>query len=168
MRNPRIPGILILVGLGAVTAIQAQSNQLLIASTPPPSLAVCQAPETFGATLTGTFVAFAACFNVTTGDLAIAAVNPDNASWDCEAAGLSSIPGDTIEAIGIGGVLGTDPVGGSLSGVTPLAALCDNLTVPQSVIVPIPPGDTAWDCEAAGLSVSPGDLVRMIGVGTAD
>lgn len=51
MRNPRMPAVLIAVSLSAVTPIQAQSNQLLIASTPPASLAVCQAPVTFGATL---------------------------------------------------------------------------------------------------------------------
>ena len=95
-------------------------------------------------------------------------MNPDNASWDCEEAGLAFVPGDTVAAIGFGGVLGTDPVGGSVTGMTPMGAICDNLTVPQSVIVPVPPGDTTWDCEAGGLSVSPGDLVRVIGIGTAN
>ena len=50
-----------------------------------------------------------------------------------------------VAAIGFGVVLGTDPVGGSLSGVTALAALCTNLTEAQSVFVPIPPDDTTWD-----------------------
>ena len=32
----------------------------------------------------------------------------------------------------------------------------------------VPPGDTTWDCEAGGLLVSQGDLVRVFGVGTAN
>lgn len=125
--------------------------------------------ESFGGALSGTFVAFAACFNVTTSQFVTASVNADNASWDCEAAGLTFIAGDTVAAIGAGGVLGgADPVGGSISGATPFAALCDNLTLAQQVTVPVAAGETSWDCEAGGLSVSPGDIVRVIGVATAD
>ena len=133
------------------------------------SFAGCTQEETFGATLTNVFVVFAACINLTTNDVALAAVNPDNASWDCEAAGLGFIPGDLVAALGISGALsGPDPVGGSITGATPIGALCTNLSQVQSVFVPVPPGDNSWDCEAAGLIVAPGDAVRVIGVATAD
>jgi hypothetical protein len=126
------------------------------------------ANPTLSAALTGAFVGFAACLNLTTGDSAIATVNPDDASWDCVAAGLGFTAGDSVAAIGIGVVPGADPVGGSVIGMTPIAALCINLTAPQQTTVPIPPGQFSFDCETGVLTLDPGDRFRVIVFGTAE
>lgn len=57
-------------------------------------------------------------------------------------------------------------VGGSLSGVDSRSARCLNQTTGQSVSLPLD-GATTWDCEAAGLAVSPGDRISQSALGTA-
>ncbi len=58
------------------------------------------------------------------------------------------------------------PVGGSVVGMTPLQVICRNLDTRQTVI--IRDGSKAYDCEAAGLAVSPGNRIDVIVKGTAD
>ena len=60
---------------------------------------------------------------------------------------------------------GAAPVGGSAFGHRVQRVTCVNVTTGQSVTAPQSEG--AWDCEAAGLVVSPGDRVRQNVVGAA-
>jgi len=49
-------------------------------------------------------------------------------------------------------------------GVNALGATCENKTASRSIFTPLPdpsPGES-WDCEALGLDVSAGDIVRLI------
>jgi len=55
-------------------------------------------------------------------------------------------------------------VGGSVTGVTPTKVVCRNITTQQKVV--ILNRTSAWDCEAAGLTVSPGDRVVIQADGT--
>ena len=58
-------------------------------------------------------------------------------------------------------------VGGSVTGVIPTIIRCENNTTGQSVSVPLP-DNREWDCEEAGLTVSPGDRIRQRVIGQAD
>lgn len=58
------------------------------------------------------------------------------------------------------------PVGGSVTGVTPTRVICRNLTTRKTVI--LRDGTRSWDCEAAGLTVNPGDRIQQTVTGTAD
>jgi hypothetical protein len=62
------------------------------------------------------------------------------------------------------------PVGGMVTGVSPTKVICKNVTKRkrQVVEVVLAPGARAWDCEAAGLVVKPGDTIKQIVTGTAD
>lgn len=64
--------------------------------------------------------------------------------------GLGSIPAPTL--------------GASVTGVNSSFGLCRNLTTSQTVITPLqqPPPTESWDCEALGLTVAPGDAVRLV------
>lgn len=59
-------------------------------------------------------------------------------------------------------------VGGEVVQQTLVAARCANLTTPQTVIFPLPAGARRWDCEAEGLGVASGDLIRTLLFGAAD
>jgi len=88
-------------------------------------------------------------------------------AWDCEAAGLIASPGDSIITV-IGGIANASgSVGGAVTGLSTSGALCRNLTTAQSVPLPLG-GVTSWDCEAAGLTVSPGNAIRMLVAGQAN
>jgi hypothetical protein len=56
-------------------------------------------------------------------------------------------------------------VGGSVSGVSPLRVICLNVTTGQQVV--IRNSATLWNCEAAGLIVNTGDIIRQTVRGTA-
>ncbi|MEM9386009.1 MAG: hypothetical protein AAGA68_13170 [Pseudomonadota bacterium] len=55
-------------------------------------------------------------------------------------------------------------VGGSVAGGNALVAFCENLSDPQSVVIPLAENMAveAFDCEAAGLNVTPGDQLRIL------
>jgi hypothetical protein len=57
-------------------------------------------------------------------------------------------------------------VGGTVSGVAPGRILCKNVSTGQTVLIQeqVP----SWDCEAAGLSIQPGDRVLQMVIGIAD
>ncbi len=59
------------------------------------------------------------------------------------------------------------PVGGTLTGTAGRRVRCVNLTTGQSVEIALG-GGLSWNCEAAGLVVSPGDRVREIVSGEVD
>ncbi len=77
------------------------------------------------------------------------------------APGVSNIPVD----IAIGPSLVN--VGGSVTGIAPSQVECYNMTTGQAVTSPLQ-GERSWDCEAAGLVVSPSDIINMSVTGTAD
>ena len=53
-----------------------------------------------------------------------------------------------------------------VTGVSLRKVICQNVTARQRVV--IRDGATSWDCEAAGLGVTPGDTIRQTVTGTAD
>ena len=61
--------------------------------------------------------------------------------------------------------VGQQGVGGSVTGMTPDKVTCKT---PDEKLVKIFDGAKTFDCEAAGLVVSPGDRVRIIVEGVAD
>jgi hypothetical protein len=62
------------------------------------------------------------------------------------------------------GSIPTAALGASVTGVNSSFGLCRNLTAPQTVITPLqqPLPTESWDCEALGLTVAPGDEVRLV------
>jgi hypothetical protein len=50
-------------------------------------------------------------------------------------------------------------LGGWVAGFTPRTAVCQNVTTGQEVTLSAPV--SPWDCEAAGLGVTPGDQVAL-------
>jgi hypothetical protein len=60
------------------------------------------------------------------------------------------------------------PLGASVFGITPQKAVCKNGTTGRQVQVPLSPPASMWDCEAAGLEVSPGDRVTIQVLGTVE
>jgi hypothetical protein len=62
--------------------------------------------------------------------------------------------------------IGRVPVGGSVTGTRPGKVVCLNVTTGKLVI--IRDKATAWDCEAAGLVVHPGDTIVVTILGKAD
>lgn len=80
---------------------------------------------------------------------------------------MPAVPGDSIVQILIGVVSGDDPSGGTIVGETGTAVICRNQTTSQQVTIPLG-GGTPWDCEAGGLVVSPGDVISMVSLGSAN
>ena len=62
---------------------------------------------------------------------------------------------------------GAAPVGGSTEDVRLIRVTCRNDTTPGSVTFSPGAGVNAWDCEAQGLAVSPGDVVSQVVLGGA-
>ncbi len=116
-----------------------------------------------GAAVTGLTTRTAQCDNVTTGQRVVIDLFGDE-SWDCEAAGLIVEPGDRLSQRVIGTASGAAVVGGSAVGFDSVRATCLNRTTSASVTVNLGAGDS-WDCEAAGLAISPGDRVGQIVIG---
>ncbi len=59
-----------------------------------------------------------------------------------------------------------DPIGGSVTGVSPTHVVCTNLTTGDSVF--IPNSASFWDCEDAGLMANPGDEILQSVTGMAN
>ncbi len=57
-------------------------------------------------------------------------------------------------------------VGGAVSGMRALEVRCQNATTSQSIQFSLS-GETSWDCEAQGLTVGSGDVVRQRVIGQA-
>jgi hypothetical protein len=57
-------------------------------------------------------------------------------------------------------------VGGSVRGINPTRVTCQNVTTAQTVV--IRDDRRSWDCEAAGLLVQPGHVIRQTVVGSVD
>jgi hypothetical protein len=100
------------------------------------------------------------CRNVTTQQRIKITPQPGVRSWDCQGAGLEVNPGDLLRMRVRGPALDL-PIGGSAINFEPGKLICRNFTTGQRVEIILPPASESWDCTAAGLVVSPGDLVKM-------
>jgi low density lipoprotein receptor-related protein 5/6 len=100
------------------------------------------------------------CSNLTTGQRLKIIPQPGARSWDCQGAGLGVDAGDLLRMRVRGPALDL-PIGGSAINFAPSRVICRNFTTGQRVKIVPPPYAESWDCTAAGLVVSPGDLVRM-------
>jgi len=100
------------------------------------------------------------CSNVTTGQPVKIIPQPGTQSWDCAAAGLGVNPRDRLKMAVRGSPLDL-PVGGSAINFEPSTVVCRNLATGQRVKLILQPVAQSWDCTAAGLVVSPGDLLKM-------
>jgi len=96
------------------------------------------------------------CRNVTTTQAITFDVTGET-SWNCEAQGLAVSPGDAVRQLVSGRAV--SGAGGAVTGVTPSAVRCRNVTTGQTV--PVALDDDSWDCVAEGLVVSPGDRVEQ-------
>jgi hypothetical protein len=61
---------------------------------------------------------------------------------------------------------GLTGVGGTLTGLRPARIVCRNLTTHKHVV--IRDHSPSWSCEAAGLEVTPGDIIRITILGGAN
>ncbi len=113
-----------------------------------------------GASVQGLTPRIAQCDNVTTGEQVSIQLNGDE-SWDCEGAGLVVNPGDRISQRVIGTANGGATVGGASVGFDSIRATCLNRTTSESVSITLGANES-WDCEGAGLAVSPGDRIGQI------
>lgn len=130
------------------------------------SIGVTKVPEPVAGTVAGIFLKYTYCKDLTTGATAMDSVFGAATTWNCTDNGLTVASGDTAIAV----VTGTrtrspDPVSGSITGISPVIAMCTNTTTASKVLVPLA-GSGNWDCEAGGLVVSPGDIVTIILYGT--
>ncbi len=123
--------------------------------------------EGIGGSASGIRLRRAECHNLATGQTVTPPIGTGT-SWACEAAGLVVNAGDPVSQTVSGSAgLADESVGGTVCGVGELEITCFNRTTGQSVI--FSNGDArAWDCEAAGLAVVPGDRIVQIASGTAD
>ena len=130
----------------------------------------CTGVPIVGAAATGASgLGVARCNNVTTGVQVSASTATGLFTWDCKAAGLAVTSGDLVSTLAVGRAFGgAATIGGSVRGATPQLAACRNLTTGQTVVVPLAPGDRAWDCEGAGLAVNPGDQILFFARSVAD
>jgi hypothetical protein len=82
--------------------------------------------------------------------------------------GAHFVPGIAGNAVMASPVFAIGPapptVGGSVTGIIPEngkgTVVCQNLTTHEAVRIPLGAA-TAWDCEDAGLEVSPGDRIKI-------
>jgi len=115
-----------------------------------------------GSGLTG---GVAQCVNRTTGQSVIAPLDAALA-YNCEAAGLLSTHGDSVQ-LKVTGAAGINTVQGTASGTSSQVARCQNTTTGQSVNIPLG-GRDSWNCAQAGLTIAPGNNIVETLIGTAD
>jgi subtilisin family serine protease len=118
-----------------------------------------------GGAVTSLSTRSASCRNLTNGDSATISLF-GALSWDCEAAGLSVSPGDTVLMV-IRGKADGGPITGTMSGLTGQTAQCRNADTQQSVSIQLG-GGTAWDCSAAGFSAGPNERIQEVVRGTVN
>lgn len=119
-------------------------------------------PEPVAGTVAGLYLKFTFCKNLATATTGLDIVAGADTAWSCTDNGFTATSGDTAFAAVFGvKTLSPDPVSGTVTGLSPLVAICSNTTTATQVIVPLG-GSTSWDCEAGGLIADPGDAVRII------
>jgi len=107
----------------------------------------------------------ATCVNRTTGQSVSTPLDAALA-YNCEEAGLLSTHGDKVQ-LRVSGTAKVTSVQGTSTGTRSLLVRCQNVTTGQSVNIPLGGRDT-WNCSAAGLTISPGDSIMELLIGTAD
>lgn len=122
-------------------------------------------PVPVGDSTTGLFPLQSVCLNRTSGQT-VPIVLLGETSWDCGASGLTVNSGDAVDMFVRGVRTGPDNVGGSVTGVNTLLAMCRNGTTGQTVTILLR-GQASWDCQTSGLLVNPGDRVDMFVRGSA-
>jgi hypothetical protein len=107
------------------------------------------------------------CKDLTTAATALDSVFGATTEWNCTDNGLIASSGDTVIAA-VSGIRtdSPDPVSGSITGISPVFAMCTNTTTAAKVLLPLA-GSNDWSCEAGGLVTVPGDMVRIILYGAA-
>jgi subtilisin family serine protease len=118
-----------------------------------------------GATVSGLATGPATCANRRTGQRVPGQVDAAG-SWNCQAAGLVTSPGDGV-TLTLNGQAKVDLVQGTTTGMTTQIVRCQNLTTAQSLQIPLS-GRDSWDCKAAGLVISQNDRIQQTIIGTAD
>jgi subtilisin family serine protease len=116
-------------------------------------------------TATGLSSGFVRCVDRSSGDDATSPLVAT--TFDCDAAGLATAPGDDV-VLTIRSEAFAGSFAGSVIGMTPVRASCRNVASGQSVAAPIAPGTRRWNCTAAGFVALQGELVQMTVTGRAD
>lgn len=125
------------------------------------------AREPVGGSVTGLHARTVTCQNRDTGQGVRERLH-GGVTWDCEAIGLSVAVGQTVRtsARAIVPASRLEPVGGAVTGMTPTAVFCQNLTSGQELTIST--NAKSWDCEALGLVVDTGNTVLTGASGTVD
>ena len=81
-------------------------------------------------------------------------------AWSCATAGMTAGGGDRLKIQVTTDALGAGEAGGTVEGIQKPKVICKNQTGGGKRTVRPEPGD-AWDCAAAGLEVSTGDVLKL-------
>jgi hypothetical protein len=107
----------------------------------------------------------AVCRNLTAGGSV--SINLAGAlDWNCEAAGLTVSPGDTVSMV-VRGKATAGSITGAMTGMSGTQVQCRNADTSQTLAIPLG-GATSWDCTGAGLLADPNDRVMQSIRGTVD
>ena len=106
------------------------------------------------------------CENKSTGQK-VKSQNVVGSMWNCTDIGLISMPGDIVKQTFKGPVANLSNIGGSVTGITAITKLkCDNKTTQQAIN--ITPLAANWSCNATGLTLSLGDVVKQTITGSVE
>jgi glycosylphosphatidylinositol phospholipase D len=111
---------------------------------------------------TGVLLTVAVCYNRGTAQTVLDLPPFAKSSWACTEEGLQASPGDIVSvrllawetADAVGRVMG-----GELTGMTPLLAVCRNVTTGQRVAFAL--AEPSWDCANRGLQAAPFNIIDM-------
>ncbi len=117
-----------------------------------------------GATLTNVAGTRVICLNLDRPSNVIFA--SAKSAWDCGWKGLEYAPGERVVMLFEGTATGSAQVGGKAIGLAgrPMLTRCENVTTGQVVLSPRS-GLDPWDCRTDGLTINPGDSVRLLLLG---
>jgi len=116
--------------------------------------------------VTGLSLAYAFCRNLNSGNSAIDIVSGTDTNWNCTDQGFVAGPGATAVSVVSGSRDNSGlAISGSVTGLSPVVAICSNMTTGSQVFQPLA-GSGDWNCDSAGLPSSAGDKLRIIQYGT--
>ena len=104
------------------------------------------------------------CTNETSGQT-VRMVTTGSTWWDCSAAGLDALAGDELSLSVTSDADGFD-VSGALSEWLPEGITCRNEATLDEVFVGLLPGESTWNCTAAGLAAAKGERVTVTASGS--
>jgi Dockerin type I domain len=104
------------------------------------------------------------CTNTTTSQVVSIPLS-GGANLPCEGIGLNAASGEGLQLYLRGVAQSAVSLSGRVFGTDVGAARCSNVTTGQTVTLPVP--SPQFDCVAAGLTVTPGDAVALIVIGSA-